>query len=158
MRALATTLLLLAGCGADPIGEGNATANQIERLSTPEQEPASDPLASARLQPLGAGDITQAGLRGPGCRFSAGGAMLLAATAGDAIARIEGRTLHLTHAAPFGPSGGFFEHRPIGISVGRTEAAGTAAQDLAGWPGRIAVTNRRTGAQLELEGVWRCEP
>jgi hypothetical protein len=156
MRAWSLTLLLLAGCGADPVGEGTATANQIERLSTPEQEPAADPLASARLQPLDPGDITHEGLSGPGCRFSIGGAIVLAADAGDAVARIGGETLHFTHSAPVGPSGGFFEDRQVSISVGRTDAAETPARDMIGWPARITVTNRRTGAQLEQDGSWRC--
>ena len=79
--------------------------------------------------------------------------MLLAATAGDAIARINGRLLHLTHAAPMGPSGGFFEDRQISISVGRV---GETGADAGSWPARITVTNRRAEAQIEYDGVWRC--
>ena len=155
MRALVLALLL-AACGADEVGEGNATANQIERLSTPAEEPVTDPNVSARLQPLDPGDVTHEGLGGPGCGFSSGGSLLLAATAGDAIARIDGGLLHLAHSAPVGPSGGFFEDRQRSISVGRTDATEGPAQAVAGWPARITVTNRRTGAQVELAGIWRC--
>lgn len=153
MRALAAPLLLLAGCGAGPANEASPAANQIERLSTPETEPETDPLASARLQPLEPGDVTHEGLAGPGCQFSIGGAVVLAANAEDAVARIGGETLHFTHSAPVGPSGGFFEDRQVSISVGRT---GTPARDTIGAPGRIAVTNRRTGARFEQNGIWRC--
>jgi len=156
MRGAALALLMLAGCGADEVGEGNATANQIERLSTPAKEPVADPNLSARLQPLDAGDVTYEGLSGPSCSFSSGGNLLLAATSGDAIARIGGAMLHFTHSAPVGPSGGFFEDRQRSISVGRTDAAEGPAQALTGSPARINVTNRRTGARVELEGIWRC--
>ncbi|HST35169.1 MAG TPA: hypothetical protein VLK25_00870 [Allosphingosinicella sp.] len=149
MRALgAALLLLLAGCGAEPVREDKVSANQLERLSTVENETVADPLATARLQPLEPGDITHEGLGGPGCRFSIGGAVLVAAGSGDAIARIGGETLHFTHSAPVGPSGGFFEDRQISISIGRTDPAEAAA--------RVTVTNRRTDAQLNQEGIWRC--
>ena len=155
MRALILAVLLLAGCGADDVGEGNASANQIERLSSPEPAQATDPNASARLQPIGAGDVTHEGLGGPGCAFSNGTNMLLAATAQDAIARIGGTVRHFTHSAPVGPSGGFFEDRQTSISIGRTDGAGGPAGE-SGWPARITVTNRRTGAQVEQQGTWRC--
>ena len=156
MRGVVLAVLLLAGCGGDEVGEGNATTNQIERLSTPAEEPAGDPDASARLRPLDPGDVTHEGLSGPGCSFTSGGALLLAATAEDAIARIDGSLLHFIHSAPVSPSGGFFEDRQRSISVGRTDAAEGPAQAVAGWPARITVTNRRTGARVELEGIWRC--
>src|SRR5690349_21791690 len=156
MRGAVLALLLLAGCGGGEVGEGNATTNQIERLSTPAEEPAGDPDASARLQPLDPGDVTHEGLSGPNCSFSSGGNLLLAATAEDAIARIGGSLLHFIDSAPVGPSGGFFEDRQRSISVGRTEATEGPAQAVAGWPARITVTNRRTGARIELEGIWRC--
>ncbi len=157
MRALGLAVLLLAGCGADDVGEGNATANQIERLSIPNQQPVADPNVSARLQPISPGDVTREGLGGPGCAFGSGGTMLLAATGEDAIARIAGALRHFTHSAPVGPSGGFFEDRQTSVSVGRTDAGDVAPNAAAGWPARITVTNRRTGAQVELEGVWRCD-
>ena len=111
---------------------------------------------TARLQPLDPGDVTHEGLGGPGCASAAAANLLLAASADDAIARIGGRLLHFAHSAPVGPSGGFFEDRQSSISVGRTDAAAGPAQAAAGWPARITVTNRRTGAQVELAGIWRC--
>ena len=81
--------------------------------------------ASARLQPLDAGRRHRMkASAAPGCAFSSGGPMLLAATAEDAIARIGGTLRHFAHSAPVGPSGGFFEDRQISISVGRTDGAG----------------------------------
>ena len=156
MRAPALAVFILAGCGADAVGEGEASTNQIERLSSPVPEPVTDPNASARLQPIDSGDVTHEGLGGPGCGFSSGGNMLLAATAVDAIARIGGALRHFTHSAPVGPSGGFFEDRQMSISVGRTDAAAAAPDAAAGWPARITITNRRTGAQVEMDGIWRC--
>ena len=149
---------MLAGCGAEPAGEVNVTANQLERLSTLAPEPEADPLAPVRLQPLEPGDITQAGLSGPGCRFSAGDSILLAVSDTDAIARLEGRTIQLSRSAPLDASGGFFRSGQISISVGRTEAEATPVSGVAGWPGRITVTRRRPAAQLRRDGMWRCGP
>ena len=147
--------LLLAGCGEPDIVSENAgaSANQIERLSTPKEE-SVDPQASVRLAPLGLPDLDGAGMQSPACDFSSGGRMLLAATSADAIARIEGRLLHFTHSSPMGPSGAFFEDRQISISIGRVGAAPLEGRD--GWPARLTVTNRRTEAQAEVSGVWRC--
>ena len=61
--------------------------------------------------------------------------MLLAATPSDAIARIGGQLLHFAHAAPVGPSGGFFEDRQTSISVGRTDG------------------RRRTGRRVRVAGA-----
>ena len=158
MRSLGPALLLLAGCGADPDAGANVTANQLGRLSTPDPEPVDDPLAPVRLQPLEPGDVTHAGLSGPGCRFSAGDQVLLAANGGDAIARLEGRTIQLVPAGPLAPSGGFFRAGRVTISVGRTEAEPTTVSGIAGWPGRITVTSRRPAAQLRRDGMWRCGP
>ena len=155
MRRAAVLVLLLAGCGEpDIVGENvGISANQIERLSTPKEEKA-DPAASVRLAPLGLADLDGAGMQNPACEFTSGGRMLLAATSADAIARIEGRLLHFTHSSPIGPTGGFFEDRQISISVGRVGEAPLAGAD--DWPARLTVTNRRTEAQAELSGVWRC--
>ena len=57
------------------------------------------------------------------------------------------QTLHFTHSAPVGPSGGFFEDRQVSISVGRTDPPKRRRGDVIGWPARITVTNRRTGAR-----------
>ena len=154
MRASAALILLLAACGEDSIvGENQGvTANQIARLSTPEVE-IIDAQGPVRPQPLRFADLLGASMRAPDCAFGRDGRMLVAATAGDAIARVNGRLLHFTHAAPMGPSGGFFEDRQLSISVGRTvETRAEAGQ----WPARMTVTNRRANAQIELDGVWRC--
>ena len=158
MRSAAIILMLVlaAGCGDDGSGEGKADANQLARLSTPEPPPVEDPLALVRLEPLGAGDITSEGLGGPGCSFIRGTQVLVVANEEDAIARIGGRTLHFAPATPPGPSGGFFEERQRSISIGRTDAADTAGSALEGWPARIVVTNRRGGARIERDGLWRC--
>ena len=135
---------------------GNATANQIERLSTPDEEPAADPqrLGAAAAARRRATSPTR-GWAARAARFSAAARCCSPRRPSDAIARIGGSLLHFAHSAPVGPSGGFFEDRQISISVGRTDAA-TAGRRVGGWPARITVTNRRTGAQVELAGIWRC--
>lgn len=155
MRGAAALSILLAACSGSDVPDGVATANQIERLSTPRQKKA-DPLASVRLQPLAANDLALEGLAGPGCGFRRGGRTLLRVVGSDAVVRIGGELRHLIHSAPVGPTGGFFEDRQLSVSVGRTgEAAGSAAS--AGiWPARLAVTNRRTGTGYELRGEWAC--
>ena len=154
----AALLLLLAGCGrGEFVGEDKGvTENQIERLSTPEVEPASDASASARLQPLRPSDPIGEVASG-GCDFSANGRMVMVSTATDSVARVNGELLHLVHAAPIDGTGGFFEDRQISISVGRVGQAG-ADRGAGRWPARISVTNRRTRAQTRLDGFWRCEP
>ena len=153
MRPAAAALaLLLAGCGqADPAGNGSGPSeNEIRRLSTPEIEVA-DPQAAARPQPLKVADL--AAMPAPMCAFGREGRMLLAATAEGAVARVNGRLLHLTRDAPMGPSGGFFEDRQISISIGRV---GEAVSSAGRWPARMTVTNRRAEAQIDYDGVWHC--
>jgi hypothetical protein len=155
MRLLAAALLL-AGCGSGE-GGGNATAsgNQIERLSTPRVE-KHDPSASARLQPIAVGELQREGLLGAGCDFSSDSAMLLVAVSGVAAVRIEDRLRRLPQSAPVDGTGGFFRDAEISVSVGRSEEIAGGARPRSGWPARITVTNRRTGAQQQLAGVWNC--
>jgi hypothetical protein len=147
MRSVAAALpvLLLAGCGdRSPVGEDRGvTTNQIERLSTP-REPAPDPLANVRLQPLTRGDVGGDSAAG-GCAFVRGSGVLLLARAGDAVVRIGGHAVHAAASGPVGPTGGFFATPRVGVSVGRDEGGG-----------RITATDRHSGAQLELEGIWTC--
>ena len=153
-RAL-LALLLLAGCGESGTGNRAATANQIERLSTPKVE-KQDPRASARLQPITPEDLEREGLAGAGCDFSGEGRLLLAAVGSNAIVRIEGEIRHLLHSAPVGPTGGFFEDRQLSVSVGRTAESGTTAGEAGSWPARVTVTNRRIEIQQEMAGIWTC--
>jgi len=155
MRLALALALLAAGCGDTGGGDENrsATADQIERLSTPKKE-VVDPQAAVRLRPLGLTDLDSAGMPDPACEFSRDGRLLVAATAGDAIARVGGRLLHFTHASPMAATGGFFEDRQVSISVGRTGPGATGAGP---WPARATVTNRRSEASATYDGVWRCE-
>ena len=154
MRAGAlAAIFLLAGCGGEDVANGNASADQIARVSTPKEEKA-DPQASARLQPLTAADLAVEGLAGPGCSFSRNGQMLLAAVESNAIVRTGDGIRHMVHSAPVGPTGGFFEDRQLSVSAGRI---GTFGEETVGtWPARITVTNRRTEAELRLQGDWTC--
>jgi len=153
MRAAAAFVLMSLAC----CGEGSPASNrkgpseeEIRRLSTPEVE-VVDPQAPVRPQPLKVADL--APMPAPVCAFGRAGKMLLAASARGAIARVNGHLLHLAGAAPVGPSGGFFEDRQVSISVGRV---GETSADTGAWPARITITNRRAEAQIEIEGVWRC--
>ena len=157
MRAAALGLtLVLAGCGSR--GEqpnGAADTNQIERLATPRVE-KPDPQASVRLQVVTDQDLETEGLLGAGCHFLRDDQMLLAAVGSDALVRHAGELRHLVPSAPVGGTGGFFEDRQLSVSVGRTDEDGTAAGEATSWPARMRITNRRTGAQLRLRGVWTC--
>ena len=154
-RPLLLLLPFLAACSPEAPQQGNATANQVERLSTPKVEKA-DPLASARLEPLAAIDLEAEGLVGAGCEFRGGGQLLLAAVGSDALVKIGGELRHLVHSAPVGETGGFFEDRQLSVSVGRTEGEGTTLDEASTWPARLTVTNRRTEADYEIRGTWTC--
>jgi hypothetical protein len=150
--AVLFAIALLAGCGEDsPVSDGKGPSeDEIRRLSTPEVE-VIDPQRPVRPQPLKVADL--APMPAPVCAFGRDGKMFLAVSEREAIARIRGRLRHLAHRAPLGPSGGFFADRRISISIGRV---GGVSGDIGAWPARITITNRRAGAQMEIEGVWRC--
>jgi hypothetical protein len=158
-RAFLLALFVLSGCGerqGEASGSGTAPdINQIERLSTPKEETA-DPQAGARLEPLLPDDIALLGDAGPICAFRSEEAVLLAASASDAIVRQSGQILHPVHSSPMGPSGGFFEDRSLSISIGRTEASSPSAPPRASGPARMTVTERRSKAQIDLVGGWTC--
>jgi hypothetical protein len=157
MRSAALLALLVAGCGGSTGGQNAGIGtNELARLSTPEVEPEVDAQLAARPQPLAGADLQREGMPNPVCDFSSGGHVLLAATAADAIARIDGRLLHFNHSIPLGATGGFLEDRQISISVGRTSETDPETGDSGRWAGRITVTNRRARARVELNGVWRC--
>ncbi len=110
-RALAGTasVLLLLGCGDGLLSEDRGvTANQIQRVSTPQEEPRPVDLVE-RLQPITQEDLERAGLIGAGCNFSSGGKLLLVAVADGALIRFGRELVHLVGAGPVGPTGGFFE-------------------------------------------------
>jgi hypothetical protein len=148
MRAVAAILLFLAACG-DGV-DNRATTEQLQRISTPKVE-TPDPQATVRSRPLKAADLLSMPV--PVCAFGRDGRMLLAVTAGEAIARVDGRLLHLAQSAPLRPSGGFFENRQISISVGRI---GETTAEVGSWPARMTITNRRAEAQIRYDGAWRC--
>lgn len=154
-RLLLVAAMFVAACGADGGAGGNATENQIEKLSTPRVEKA-DPGETARLEPLTPQDLEREGLLGAGCAFSSEGRTLLAAVGGDAVVRIQGELRHLVPSAPVGPTGGFFEERQLSVSVGRTAGTPIAAEEAGSWPARITVTNRRTEGRQEQSGLWTC--
>jgi hypothetical protein len=157
MRSGLALCLLVAGCRQGvPVADGGANEAQIQRLSMPKEDAVPDSHAAARLQPLAAADLPQAGMTSPLCDFSRQGRMLLAVSPSDAIARMAGTLRHFAHASPAGPTGGFFEDRQMSISVGRVGAVNPGEGTAGSWPGRITATNRRAQAQIELDGIWRC--
>ncbi len=156
---LVLALLPLAACGGGGRGSGGAKvdSNQIERLSRPRVEPQQDPLISARPQPLTGADLRGAGMPDPpGCDFTNNGHRLFAASGGDAIARVNGRLFHFDQTSPAGQTGTFVQDRQLSISIGRTTDIDPGGMDDHRWPARLTATNRRTRAQIELAGTWRC--
>jgi hypothetical protein len=155
---LALFLLPLAACGGGASGgDAKVDANQIERLSHPKIEPQQDPQITARPQPLTGADLRGGGMADPPrCDFSTDGHRLFAAQGGDSIARINNLLLHFDQPSPAGPTGTFVTDRQLSISIGRTEGTDPGGADDDRWPARLTATNRRTGAQVELTGTWRC--
>jgi hypothetical protein len=157
--AVPLALLALAACGSRESGAGaKVDTNQIERLSRPKEEPkAADPQISARPQPLTGADLRGAGMSDPPrCDFSTGGHRLFAAQGGDAIARIENLLLHFDQTSPASATGAFVSDRQLSISIGRTDVIDPGGTGDDRWPARLTATNRRTRAQVELTGTWRC--
>jgi hypothetical protein len=155
---LAFAALPLAACGGGQ-GAGNARvdANQIERLSRPRVEPQQDPQISARPQALTGADLRDAGMPDPPrCDFSNDGHRLVAVHGGDVIARINAVLSHFDQPSPAGPTGTFVSDRQLSISIGRTDVIDPGGTGDDRWPARLTATNRRTGAQVELTGTWRC--
>ena len=157
--AVPFALLALAACGGRDDGAGRKVdANQIERLARPKVEPqAVDTQISARPQPLTGADLRGAGMSDPPrCDFSSDGHRLFAAQGGDAIAKIENRLLHFDQPSPAGVTGTFVTDRHLSISIGRTDSIDPGGTGDDRWPARLTATNRRTRAQVELGGTWRC--
>lgn len=153
---LLASLLLLAACGpADAPANGTADANQIRRLARPKVE-KQDPRETARIQPLTEEDLEREGLLGAGCRFRRDGQLMLVAVGSDSLVRFAGQRRHLIHSAPVGATGGFFEDRQLSISVGRTDENGAPGDGGMIWPARLKITNRRTEAEVEMQGFWTC--
>lgn len=158
-RAAPLALLVLAACGGRDSNAGaNVDTNQIERLSRPREEPkAADPNIGARPQPLTGADLRGAGMSDPPrCDFSQDGHRLFAAQGGDAIARLENRLVHFDQSSPAGATGAFVSDRQLSISIGRTDVIDPGGTGDDRWPARLTATNRRTQAQVELDGTWRC--
>ncbi|HYD13404.1 MAG TPA: hypothetical protein VEC11_11215 [Allosphingosinicella sp.] len=157
-HALAFALLSLAACGSGQnLANAKVDSNQIERLSRPKEEPQVDPQISARPQPLTGADLRGAGMTDPPrCDFTAGGHRLFAAQGGDALARINGTLSHFDQPSPAGPTGTFVTDRELSISIGRTDEIDPGGTGDERWPARLTATNRRTRAQVELTGTWRC--
>ena len=156
--ALAFAVLALAACGGGQSGGGaKVDTNQLERLSRPKVVPQEDPQITARPQPVTGADLRNAGMPDPPrCEFSADGRRLFVAHGGDSIARINGTLFHFDQASPAGPTGTFVSDRQLSISIGRTDVIDPGGTGDDRWPARLTATNRRTRAQVELTGTWRC--
>ena len=155
---LAFAALPLAACGGGQ-GAGNTRvdANQLERLARPRVEPQQDSQISARPQALTGADLRGAAMPDPPrCDFSNDGHRLVAVHRGDVIARINNVLSHFDQPSPAGPTGMFVSDRQLSISIGRTDVIDPGGTGDDRWPARLTATNRRTGAQVELTGTWRC--
>ena len=159
MRAtLAFAALALAACGGGPSGGGaKVDTNQLERLSHPKVVPHEDPQISARPQPVSGTDLRTASMPDrPRCEFTADGRRLFVAHGGDSIARINGTLFHFDQTSPAGPTGTYVSDRHLSISIGRTDVIDPGGTGDDRRPARLTATNRRTRAQVELTGTWRC--
>jgi hypothetical protein len=157
--AVPLALLALAACGGRESGAGTKVdTNQLERLARPKEEPkAADLQISARPQPLTGADLRGAAIPDPPrCDFSSAGHRLFAVQGGDAIAKIENLLLHFDQTSPASATGTFVSDRQLSISVGRTDVIDPGGTGDDRWPARLTATNRRTHAQVELTGTWRC--
>lgn len=151
--------LLLSGCG-DSGPQGDAESANLVRpaptgaASQPRRlQPDGPP---PQLEPLGSDEIEAAALEGAGCDFTIGEQVLLVAVEREAIVRVGGRILRLSHYGPLGNTGGFFAGREVRVSVGRTEGARARESDGPSWPARIAVTSPTSGQPSRIEGRWSC--
>jgi hypothetical protein len=158
MRAAPALALFLAACGGGQgAGDGKVDANQIERLSRPKVEPEVDPQISARPQPLTGADLSGAGMADPpGCDFTKDGRRLFVVHGGSAMTRINGQLYRFDQPRPAGPTGTFVTDRQLSVSIGRTDVIDPGGTGDDRWPARLTATNRRSGAQVELDGTWRC--
>jgi hypothetical protein len=154
MRSGALLLVLAAtGCDGETERKRAPTTNQLERLSTPDEE-KSDPQASVQLQPLPRADLAR--VSASGCMFAWEGRIYLAASDDGAIVRIAGQSRRLAQTAPVDQSGGFFEDRHVSVSVGRTDESNELPEEAHRLPARVTVTNRLTGARGSQRGIWAC--
>lgn len=152
MRGLPLLCLALAACGA---ADGdNATTDQIERLSTPENL-VEDVSNTARLEPLQPADGTRGPPQGGLCSFRRGAHYLLISSPSDVVARLNGELRHFVRSGQVDETGGFFEDRQVSISVGRTSPELVPGEAWS-WPASITVTNRRTQVRSRVDGVWQC--
>ena len=150
-RALTALFVLAAACDGEPAERNEGpTLEQIREVSTPSNDAAANVAGSIVFQPLTTADLAGSGFTERDCRFVRNGQLLVAAGGGAAIARIGGGLRHFVPAAPPAATGAFLEDRQISVSIGRTAPDGTAA--------RLAVTNRRTGAEDQWAGDWTCDP
>lgn len=157
-QAVPLALLALAACGGRDSGAGTRVdANQIERLSRPKIEPQQDLQVSARPQPLTGADLRGARMSDPPpCDFSNDGHRLFAAQGGDSIARFANQLRHFNQSSPAGATGAYVSDRELSISIGRTDVIDPGGTGDDRSPARLTATNRRTRAQVEVSGTWRC--
>ena len=155
--AAAAALLALAGCGpGQPTTNDEQIAETIEKIAEERPKPKQEtpPPALAELAPELARELSP----GTRCDFSEGGRLVFMSAAADALARVDGQTVHFAASGPTGETGGFWVTDRFSISIGRAadDAAPAGAPD--GWPARLVLTDRRRdqNAETRLRGTWRC--
>ena len=161
IAASAALVLSLAGCGGgeerSPLNDA-ALGDALERLAEARPEPKSAPPSPALIE------IPREDLAGElrpgsgGCDFSDAGKLLFAAVPGDAVARVNGRTMHFIASGTMGPSGGYFTAGTFSISIGRLTDAGVTVEGMTTWPAGLVLTDRsrEEDNELRLDGAWRC--
>jgi len=154
-------MLALAACGGGD-GANESPLNDQELSRVIENVAEARPEEKAGPPAPGLSPVRREDLRGgagaAGCDFSEEGRLLFAASAGDALANVNGAAIHFAASGSMGPSGGFFVTPRFSISIGRLSDAGVAAGASTSWPASLVLTDRgrEEGGEVRLEGSWRC--
>lgn len=163
---LAGLALLTAGCEAPrDVARGEAEGLPVAGTPpVPPQPPGGPPAPTAAptiLSGLSRADFDSRLQNGAGCTLSRGGAGLVVAVIGDAVARVDGEVVDLRGAPPREISdmarGGRFEG---GGAVIQIDAAPDLGGNVAGPEGSLSRPVRATvtsgGRRETFDAVWTC--
>lgn len=156
--------LALAACQAPPSEPEPPAAPSAPTAPEPPQPPGgppTPPAAPTLLSGLSRAEFENRLQNGAGCTLSRGGADLVVAVIGDAVAKVNGEVVDLTGAPPAEISdmarGGRFEG---GGAVIRVDAAPDRGEPVAGPEGSLSRPVRATvtsgGRREVFDAVWTC--
>ena len=151
--------LALAGCHKAPKPPPPLPADQLAAaIDKIRQAPRGGVVPPSRLQPMAEGEVGARFKAPPLCRLTRGSDLLLVARAGQALARIDGKTSLLAFGGPVNPEGGFFTAPGVSLSIGRHAPVATSAQAPGvSWPVGVTIGGASKLPPEKLEGVWTCQ-